>query len=366
MGTFHRTYSPFHHSRATMAFAVSTQALAAKVALSGKTINVRKNAAKAVRNTSVRAAVSAPAGLKAGVVTGEDYKAVVDHAIKNGYAIPAVNCTMSTVTNACLEAAKKANSPMIIQFSNGGGAYNAGKGWKNEKDQKAAVMGCVAGALHVRALAEFYGVPVILHTDHCAKSLLPWFDGLLEANEEYFAKHGEPLFTSHMLDLSSKPEEIHQVYTELNSVAPGMFSVAAAFGNVHGVYSPGNVKLTPSILGKAQEYIKEKEGLDTDKPVNFVFHGGSGSSREDIREAIGYGVMKMNTDTQWSMWDGVKGYVEKNKDYLQGQIGNPEGPEKPNKKYYDPRMWTRAAEESTVARLLEAYEDLNAMDALSK
>merc|ERR1711939_1222728 len=401
MGTFHRTYSPFHHSRATMAFAVSTQALAAKVALSGKTINVRKNAAKAVRNTSVRAAVSAPAGLKAGVVTGEDYKAVVDHAIKNGYAIPAVNCTMSTVTNACLEAAKKANSPMIIQFSNGGGAYNAGKGWKNEKDQKAAVMGCVAGALHVRALAEFYGVPVILHTDHCAKSLLPWFDGLLEANEEYFAKHGEPLFTSHMLDLSeesieenmeiskkylermakincfleveigitggeedgvdntdvaqedlySKPEEIHQVYTELNKVAPGMFSVAAAFGNVHGVYSPGNVKLTPSILGAAQEYIKEKEGLDTDKPVNFVFHGGSGSSREDIREAIGY---------------GVKGYVEKNKDYLQGQIGNPEGPEKPNKKYYDPRMWTRAAEESTVARLLEAYEDLNAMDALSK
>ena len=169
-------------------------------------------------------------------------------------------------------------------------------------------------------------------------------------------------------DLYSKPEEIHQVYTELNSVAPGMFSVAAAFGNVHGVYSPGNVKLTPSILGKAQEYIKEKEGLDTDKPVNFVFHGGSGSSREDIREAIGYGVMKMNidTDTQWSMWDGVKGYVEKNKDYLQGQIGNPEGPEKPNKKYYDPRMWTRAAEESTVARLLEAYEDLNAMDALSK
>jgi len=401
-----------------MAFAVSTQALAAKVALSGKTLNVRKNAAKAVRNTSVRAAVSAPAGLKAGVVTGDDYKAVIDHAIKNGYAIPAVNCTMSTVTNACLEAAKKANSPMIIQFSNGGGAYNAGKGWKNEKDQKAAIMGCVAGALHVRALAEFYGVPVILHTDHCAKSLLPWFDGLLEANEEYFAKHGEPLFTSHMLDLSeesieenmeiskkylermakincyleveigitggeedgvdnsdvaqedlySKPEEIHQVYTELNSVAPGMFSVAAAFGNVHGVYSPGNVKLTPSILGAAQKYIKEKEGLDTDKPVAFVFHGGSGSSREDIREAISYGVMKMNidTDTQWSMWDGVRGYVEKYEPYLQGQIGNPEGPEKPNKKYYDPRMWTRAAEEATVARLLTAYEDLNAMDALSK
>ena len=236
---------------------------------------------------------------------------MLNHAREHGYAIPAVNCTMSPIINACLEAAKKANSPMIIQFSNGGGAYNAGKGWKNEKDQKAAVMGCVAGALHVRALAEFYGVPVTLHTDHCAKSLLPWFDGLLEANEEYFAKHGEPLFTSHMLDLSeesieenmeiskkylermskincfleveigitggeedgvdntdvaqedlySKPEEIHQVYTELNSVAPGMFSVAAAFGNVHGVYAPGNVQLDPEILNKAQVHIGEKLGL---------------------------------------------------------------------------------------------------------
>ena len=357
-------------------------------------------------------------GLKAGVVTGDDYRAVIDHAKKNGYAIPAVNCTMSTVTNACLEAAKVANSPMIIQFSNGGGIYNAGKGWKNEADQKAAIMGCVAGALHVRALAEFYGVPIILHTDHCSKALLPWFDGLLEANEEYFAKHGEPLFSSHMLDLSeesieenmeiskkylermakincyleveigitggeedgvdntdvaqedlySKPEEIHQVYTELNKVAPGMFSVAAAFGNVHGVYSPGNVKLTPKILGAAQKYVKEKESLDTEQPVDFVFHGGSGSSREDIREAITYGVMKMNidTDTQWSMWDGVRAYVADKHDYLQGQIGNPDGPEKPNKKYYDPRMWIREAETYTVDRLVNAYEDLNAVDALSK
>lgn len=351
-------------------------------------------------------------------MTGDDYLAVLNHARANGYAIPAVNCTMSPIINSCLEAAKKANAPMIIQFSNGGGAYMAGKGLKNEADQKAAVMGCVAGALHVRALAEFYGVPVILHTDHCSKALLPWFDGLLEANEEYFAKHGEPLFSSHMLDLSeesieenmeisakylkrmaaincfleveigitggeedgvdntdanpedlySKPEEIHQVYQALNPVAPGMFSIAAAFGNVHGVYSPGNVKLTPPILEKGQAYIKEKEGLDTDKPVYFVFHGGSGSSREDIREAIGYGVIKMNidTDTQWSFWDGVKDYVADKKDYLQGQIGNPDGPEKPNKKYYDPRMWIREAETYTVDRLVNAYEDLNAVDALSK
>ena len=356
--------------------------------------------------------------LKKGVVTGDDYLAVLNHARANGYAIPAVNCTMSPIINSCLEAAKKANAPMIIQFSNGGGAYMAGKGLKNEADQKAAVMGCVAGALHVRALAEFYGVPVILHTDHCSKALLPWFDGLLEANEEYFAKHGEPLFSSHMLDLSeesieenmeisakylkrmaaincfleveigitggeedgvdntdanpedlySKPEEIHQVYQALNPVAPGMFSIAAAFGNVHGVYSPGNVKLTPPILKKGQEYIKEKEGLDTDKPVYFVFHGGSGSSREDIREAIGYGVIKMNidTDTQWSFWDGVKDYVADKSPYLQGQIGNPDGPEKPNKKYYDPRMWSREAETYTCNRLLEAYEDLCAVDALSK
>ena len=320
--------------------------------------------------------------LKKGVVTGEDYQAVLNHAREHGYAIPAVNCTMSPIINSCLEAAKQANSPMIVQFSNGGGAYMAGKGFKNEADQKAAVMGCVAGALHVRALAEFYGVPVVLHTDHCSKALLPWFDGLLEANEEYFAKHGEPLFSSHMLDLSeesieenmeisakylkrmaainchleveigitggeedgvdntdvapedlySKPEEIHQVYKALEPVAPGMYSIAAAFGNVHGVYSPGNVKLTP-ILGNAQKYIKKEEGLDADKPVYFVFHGGSGSSREDIREAIDYGVIKMNidTDTQWSFWDGVKGYVEENKDYLQGQIGNPAGPRSPTR-----------------------------------
>ena len=334
-----------------------------------------------------------------------------------GYAIPAVNCVSSSGINACLEAARRNDAPVIIQFSSGGSQFYAGKGLDNSNYQ-AAIAGAISGAFHVRTLAEQYGVPVILHTDHCAKKLLPWIDGLVAASERYHAVHGEPLFSSHMIDLSeepleenidickdylarmskvgmllemelgitggeedgvdntdvaqedlySKPEEIHQVYTELNKVAPGMFSVAAAFGNVHGVYSPGNVKLTPKILGAAQKYVKEKESLDTEQPVDFVFHGGSGSSREDIREAITYGVMKMNidTDTQWSMWDGVRAYVAEKHDYLQGQIGNPDGPEKPNKKYYDPRMWSRAAEESTRDRLLSAYEDLNAMDALSK
>jgi len=306
----------------------------------------------------------------------------------------------------------------MIQFSNGGGIYNIGKAIKNEADQKASIAGTIAGALHVRAIADFYGVPIILHTDHCAKKLLPWFDGLVEANEDYFQKYGEPLFTSHMLDLSeepmdenieickkylkrmaaidcflemeigitggeedgvdnsdvnpedlySKPEEIYEVYKALEPIAPGMYSVAAAFGNVHGVYKAGNVKLTPSILGAAQKYIREKESLEAEKPVYFVFHGGSGSSRAEIREALGYGVIKMNidTDTQWSFWDGVRNYYGSNEGYLQGQIGNPEGPEKPNKAKYDPRAWIRSAETATVDRLMVAYEDLNAIDALSK
>ena len=368
------------------------------------------------KKTVTKAAVSVPTTLKTGVVTGADFIDVMNHARHHGYAIPAVNCTMSSVTNACLEAAKVANAPMIIQFSHGGGLNFAGKGLSNE-DQKAAVTGCVAEALRVRELAKLYGVPVILHTDHCAKNLLGWFDGLLEANEKYFKEHGEPLFTSHMLDLSeepieenleicqkylkrmkaincflemeigitggeedgvdnsdvapedlySKPEEIHDVYKALQPIAPDFYSIAAAFGNVHGVYSPGNVKLTPPILGNAQKYIEKEEGTK-EKPVYFVFHGGSGSSREDIREAIGYGVIKMNidTDTQWSFWDGVKDYVKEKEPYLQGQIGNPDGPEKPNKKYYDPRMWLREAENYTVNRLLSAYEDLQAMDACSK
>jgi len=397
--------------------ALAMSALSAKVAVAGAKVSVKKTNAKSVRNVTTRAAVSAPSSLKKGVVTGQDYLDVINHAKAHGYAIPAVNCTMSPVINACLEAAAKANSPMIIQFSNGGGTFMTGKSVSNE-DEKAAVAGCVAGALLVRELAEFYGVPVILHTDHCAKKLLPWFDGLLEANEKYFAEKGEPLFSSHMLDLSeepleenleickeylarmkkincylemeigitggeedgvdntdanpedlySKPEEIHEVYKSLEPIAPNMYSIAAAFGNVHGVYKPGNVKLTPSILGNAQKYIQEKEGLEDDKPCYFVFHGGSGSSREEIREAIDYGVIKMNidTDTQWSFWEGVRAFEAKNQAYLQGQIGNPEGEEKPNKKYYDPRAWIREAEKATVDRLMMAYEDLNAVDALAK
>merc|ERR1711966_278787 len=379
--------------------------------------------AKAPRSTVARSTVRVQAAetqtkFKSGVVTGKDFLAILDHAKENEYAIPAVNCTMSPISNACMEAAMKANAPMIVQFSNGGGYYNIGKGVPNDKEQKAAVAGTIAGALHVRAIAEFYGVPIILHTDHCAKKLLPWFDGLIEANEDYFAKYGEPLFSSHMLDLSeesmeenleicakylermakincfleieigttggeedgvdnsdvapedlySKPEEIHDVYKALQPIAPDFYSIAAAFGNVHGVYAPGNVKLTPEILKKGQEYVKAQENLDSDKPVKFVFHGGSGSSTEEIREAIGYGVVKMSidTDTQWSFWDGVRAYESEKKGYLQGQIGNPDGEEVPNKKYYDPRVWIRSAENYTVDRLLKAYDDLNAIGALGK
>lgn len=396
----------------------ATSCMSAKVsAFNGKTVQAKSVKAQSTRGALKVEASATSTGFKSGVVTGKDFLKILDHARDNEYAIPAVNCTMSPVTNACLEAAKTANAPIMIQFSNGGGYYNIGKGVKNE-NQKAAIAGSIAGALHVRAVAEFYGVPVILHTDHCAKKLLPWFDGLLEANEDYYSKYGEPLFTSHMLDLSeepmeenldickkylkrmaaidcflemeigitggeedgvdnsdanpedlySSPEEIYDVYKALEPIAPGFYSIAAAFGNVHGVYKPGNVKLTPSILGKAQKYIKEKEGLEADKPVYFVFHGGSGSSRAEIREAISYGVIKMNidTDTQWSFWDGVRDYYQKFEGYLQGQIGNPEGEDKPNKNKYDPRAWIRSAELATVNRLMVAYEDLNAIDALSK
>mmetsp|Transcript_2245 Transcript_2245/g.8016 ORF Transcript_2245/g.8016 Transcript_2245/m.8016 type:complete len:438 (-) Transcript_2245:316-1629(-) len=347
----------------------------------------------------------------AGVVTGKDLMNLLEHAKQNGYAIPAVNCTSSSVINACLEAAAKAKSPMMIQFSNGGGSFMTGK---SITDPEASAKGCVAGALMVREIAEFYGVPVILHSDHCSKKLLPWFDGMLEANEKYYEQNGVPLFSSHMLDLSeepieenleickeylerfskidlllemelgitggeedgvdntdvdkselySKPEEIYEVYKALSPISSA-YTVAAAFGNVHGVYKPGNVELTPSILGNAQKYISKEVGLpEESKPIYFVFHGGSGSSREEIREAIGYGVIKMNidTDTQWSYWEGVKEFEAEKHDYLQGQIGNPEGDDKPNKKYYDPRAWMRQAEIKTVERLQVAYEDLNAMN----
>mmetsp|Transcript_25828 Transcript_25828/g.31323 ORF Transcript_25828/g.31323 Transcript_25828/m.31323 type:complete len:442 (-) Transcript_25828:95-1420(-) len=381
----------------------------------------RQNAVASRRSLNVSASTSVESppqsykdlNIPPGVVTGDNLMKLLKFAKDKKFAIPAVNCTSSSVINSCLMAAQKANSPMIIQFSNGGGQFIAGTSTASE-GAKAAVAGCVAGALHVRALAELYGVPIILHSDHCAKKLLPWFDGMLEANEEYYAKNGVPLFSSHMLDLSeepieenleickeylarmdkidlllemelgitggeedgvdntdvdqselySKPEEIHEVYQALQPISE-KYTVAAAFGNVHGVYKPGNVQLTPSILGNSQKYIKEKEGLEEDKPVYFVFHGGSGSSREEIREAIDYGVIKMNidTDTQWSYWDGVKNFVGENEAYLQGQIGNPEGDDKPNKKYYDPRAWMKYAEKYTIDRLMVAYEDLNAVNA---
>lgn len=344
--------------------------------------------------------------VKAGVVTGEDLQRVFAVAKKDGFAIPAVNVVGSSSINAALEAAVKAASPIIIQFSNGGGAFNAGKGISGDK---AAVAGTIAGALHVHTMAEVYGVPVILHTDHAAKKLLPWIDALLEASEKHFAKYGKPLFSSHMLDLSeesleeniaickeylsrmskigmtleielgvtggeedgvdnsnvdnsllyTQPAEVAYAYKELSKVSPN-FTIAASFGNVHGVYKPGNVVLTPSILDNSQKHI-QKEFSTSDKPVSFVFHGGSGSLLSEIREAISYGVVKMNidTDTQWAYWDGVRGYEAKYHDYLQGQIGNPEGEDKPNKNYYDPRKFLRAGEESMVARLLQAYEDLN-------
>jgi fructose-bisphosphate aldolase class II len=313
-----------------------------------------------------------------------------------------------------MEAAKLVNAPVMIQFSNGGAVFNAGKGLKME-GQQAAILGGIAGAKHIHTLAEAYGVRVILHTDHAAKKLLPWIDGLLDASEKNFAETGKPLFSSHMLDLSeepivenieiskkylermskmgmtleielgitggeedgvdnsdvdasklyTQPEEVCYAYEELSKVTPN-FTIAASFGNVHGVYKPGNVKLTPKILDNSQKYIVKKLGLSDKLPVDFVFHGGSGSSHAEIREAIEYGVIKMNidTDTQWAYWDGVRAFEAANHDYLQGQIGNPDGEDKPNKKFYDPRVWVRKGEESLIARLKQAFEDLNAIDVL--
>ncbi len=346
-----------------------------------------------------------------GVVTGKGVQKVFAAAKKNGFALPAVNIVGSNSANAVMEAAKAVNSPVIIQYSNGGAAFNAGKGLSLD-GQRAAILGAIAGAKHIHLLAKAYGVAVILHTDHAAKKLLPWIDGLLEAGEEHFAQYGIPLFSSHMLDLSeepleenvaicerylermskigmtleielgctggeedgidntgidssmlyTQPEDVAFAYDRLSKISES-FTIAASFGNVHGVYKPGNVKLTPKILLNSQKHIEETLGTPP-TPVNFVFHGGSGSSREEIREAISYGVIKMNidTDTQWATWDGVMDYYKKNQAYLQGQIGNPEGEDRPNKSYYDPRKWLRAAEVSMTERLKTAYEDLNAVD----
>ncbi len=351
--------------------------------------------------------------IPAGVVTGDDVQKIFAYAKAHGFALPAANVVGTNSVNAVMETARDVNAPVIIQFSNGGARFFAGKGLDNA-GQRAAIAGAVSGAHHIHQLAELYGVRVIVHTDHAAKKLLPWIDGLLDAGEAFYKVHGKPLFSSHMLDLSeepleenievskrylermskmgmtleielgvtggeedgvdntgvdssrlyTQPEEVAYAYEELMKVSE-RFTIAAAFGNVHGVYRPGNVKLRPVILHNSQQYVQEKFGT-AEKPINFVFHGGSGSALEDIREAVSYGVVKMNIDTdlQWAFWDGVHTYYKEKKDYLQSQLGNPEGPDKPNKKYYDPRVWLRWGEESFKARLTRAFEELNARNAL--
>ena len=349
----------------------------------------------------------------AGVLTGENVGKLFAYAKEKGFAIPAVNVTGTDTINAVLETAAAVKSPVIIQLSNGGAAFYAGKGLKAE-GQTTAVLGGISAAKHVNTVAEAYGVPVILHTDHAAKKLLPWIDGLLDASEKNFAETGKPLFSSHMLDLSeeplhenleicasylarmakmgmtleielgitggeedgvdnshvdssklyTQPEEVCQAYETLLKVSPN-FTIAASFGNVHGVYKPGNVVLNPKILDASQKFIEEKHKTGS-KPVNFVFHGGSGSTQEEIRESIGYGVIKMNLDTdmQWAFWNGIREFYIKNEAYLQGQLGNPEGADKPNKKFYDPRVWLRKGEESIIARLKQSFEDLNCINVL--
>jgi len=348
------------------------------------------------------------AKFRSGVLFGKEVSQLFRYANENDFALPAVNVISSHTVNAVIETAKAVNSPVIIQFSNGGAVFFAGKGLSNS-GEKCAIAGGVSGAMHVHQMAEAYEVPVILHTDHCARKLLPWIDGLLDAGEEYYKVHGKPLYSSHMIDLSeepikdnietskrylermakiemtleielgvtggeedgvdntgvdssklyTQPEEVAYAYEELKKVSDN-FTIAAAFGNVHGVYKPGNVVLTPVILKNSQTFIREKYGTGPN-PVNFVFHGGSGSEKSKIKEAIEYGAIKMNLDTdmQWAFTHGVKKYMDDKDAYLQSQIGNPEGEDKPNKKYYDPRAWQRLGEVSFVERLKEAFDDLN-------
>nr|WP_321231877.1 class II fructose-bisphosphate aldolase [uncultured Psychroserpens sp.] len=351
--------------------------------------------------------------IKAGVATGREVQDIFNLAKEKGFALPAVNVIGSNTINGVLETAKALNAPVIIQFSNGGAQFNAGKGLSNE-DQKAAIAGSIAGAKHVHLMAEAYGVPVILHTDHCAKKLLPWIDGLLDASEQHFKETGKSLYSSHMIDLSeepieenieicktylermskmgmtleielgitggeedgvdntdvddsklyTQPEEVAYAYEELSKVSD-QFTIAAAFGNVHGVYKPGNVKLTPKILKNSQEFLSQKHNVPHNH-IDFVFHGGSGSTVEEIREAIGYGVIKMNIDTdmQYAFMSGIRDYMGEKEAYLKQQIGNPDGGDVPNKKYYDPRVWLRKGEDAFVERLKKAFEDLNNVNTL--
>ncbi len=351
--------------------------------------------------------------IPSGVITGKQVQEVFKLAKAKAFALPAVNVIGSNTINAVLETAASLNSPVIIQFSNGGAQFNAGKGLSNE-NQQAAIAGAIAGAKHVHELAKAYGATVILHTDHCAKNLLPWIDGLLDASEEFYAAHGKSLFSSHMIDLSeepieenieicktylkrmskmdmtleielgitggeedgvdnsdvdvsklyTQPEEVAYAYEELSKVS-SQFTIAAAFGNVHGVYKPGNVKLTPKILRNSQTHISEKHNLE-ENTIDFVFHGGSGSTQAEIEESIGYGVIKMNIDTdlQFAFAEGIRDYMNDKIDYLKNQIGNPEGADQPNKKHYDPRKWLRLGEETFKSRLKKAFEDLNNVDTL--
>lgn len=348
---------------------------------------------------------------RAGVLHGEELLALYNDAKDNNFALPAVNVVGSDSINAVLETAAKVNSPVMIQFSNGGAQFMAGKGMPNN-NMEANIFGAVSGALHIHNIAKYYGVPVVLHTDHAAKKWLPWIDGLITESEKFYKEKGQPLFSSHMLDLSeepvkeniatsveffkrmeplgmsieielgvtggeedgvdnsdvdnarlyTQPEDVAYSYEELSKVGK-LFTIAAAFGNVHGVYKPGNVQLRPEILKNSQDYIQKKFNT-APKPVYFVFHGGSGSDPAQIKEAISYGAIKMNLDTdmQWAFWDGVLGYYKKNEAYLQGQLGNPDGDDKPNKKYYDPRAWLRKGEESFVKRLEVAFDDLNCIN----
>jgi fructose-bisphosphate aldolase class II len=348
-----------------------------------------------------------------GVATGDEVQALFRFAKSKGFALPAVNVTSTSTVNAVIEAAAKNNSPVIIQFSNGGSQFFAGKGLSN-KNEQAAILGGISGAMHVHRVAQAYGATVILHTDHCAKNILPWLDGLLDEGEKFFKQHGKPLYSSHMIDLSeepieeniaicktylarmskigmtleielgitggeedgvdntnvdnsklyTQPEEVAYAYEELLKVSP-RFTIAAAFGNVHGVYKPGNVFLTPKILKSSQDYVQQKFNTGHN-PIDFVFHGGSGSTLEEIREAIEYGVIKMNLDTdlQFAFTEGVRDYVENKLPYLRKQIGNPDGMDIPNKKYYDPRKWLREGEQTFIARLEKAFSDLNNVNTL--
>ncbi len=349
----------------------------------------------------------------AGVASGDTVQEIFQLAKAKNFALPAVNVVGSSSINAVMETSAELNAPVIIQFSNGGGQFNAGKGLDNE-GERAAIAGCISGAKHVHQLAKEYGSVVILHTDHCAKKLLPWIDGLLDAGEQFYKENGVPLFSSHMIDLSeepleenieickqylermskigmtleielgitggeedgvdntdvdvsklyTQPEEVAYAYEELSKIS-NRFTIAASFGNVHGVYKPGNVKLTPKILDNSQKFIQEKYNTG-ERPVDFVFHGGSGSSPEEIKESIGYGVIKMNIDTdmQFAFSEGVRDYIREYSAYLDTQIGNPDGEDLPNKKYYDPRKWMRKGEETFKKRLTTAFEDLNNINTL--